>query len=307
MRIGIDLGGTKIAAIALAASGETLAFDRISTPVGNYHDTLTAIRKIVATIEAATGRTGPVGIGIPGSISAKTGLVRNANSVCLIGKPLGKDLSALLDRPVRIDNDANCFTLSEAVDGAAMNHRSVFGVILGTGVGGGVARDRQVLNGANGIAGEWGHNSLPWPMADEIPGAECYCGRRGCIETFVSGPAMARDHFEHTGNRLDAAAIAARDLADDRDAGATLARYEERLAKSLAAVINILDPDCIVLGGGLSNIARLYQTVPRLWQRHVFADRVDTVLRPPRHGDAGGVRGAAWLWPPRHEPTGAAQ
>jgi fructokinase len=297
MRIGIDLGGTKIAAIALAESGETLAECRVETPAGNYDGTLMAIQSLVAKIEVETWRTGSVGIGIPGSISARTGLVRNANSVCLIGKPLGRDLSGLLDRQIRITNDANCFTLSEAVDGAAMDDRSVFGVILGTGVGGGFALDRRVQDGANGIAGEWGHNSLPWPAADEIPGAECYCGLRGCIETFLSGPAMARDHFEHTGQQLDAASIAARDLDGDKDAGDTLSRYEERLARALAAIINIIDPDCIVLGGGISNVARLYENAPRLWQRHVFSDHVETVLKPPRHGDASGVRGAAWLWP----------
>ena len=296
MRIGIDLGGTKIAAIALAANGDTLAVDRVGTPVGNYHATLAAIQALVVSIEAKTGRTGSVGIGIPGSISATTELVRNANSVWLIGKPLARDISTLLDRPVRIANDANCFALSESVDGAAMNDRSVFGVILGTGVGGGLALDRQVLEGANGIAGEWGHNSLPWPTLDELPGAECYCGRRGCIETFLSGPAMARDHFERTGDRLDAAAIAAGDLAGDRDAADTLSRYEERLARALAGIINIVDPDCIVLGGGVSNVARLYENIPRLWHRHVFSDHVATKLKPPRHGDAGGVRGAAWLW-----------
>lgn len=297
MRIGIDLGGTKIAAIALSDSGGALAADRIETPVGDYEDTLTAIHAMVLAIEADTRRTGSVGIGIPGSVSATTGLVRNANSVWLIGKPLGDDLSALLDRPVRVGNDANCFALSEAVDGAAMEHRSVFGAILGTGVGGGLAIDRQVLEGVNRIAGEWGHNSLPWPKSDELPGAECYCGRRGCIETYLSGPAMARDHFEHTGDQLDAASIAARDQQGDGDAGNTLSRYEERLAKALAGVINIFDPDCIVLGGGVSNIARLYENVPRLWSRHIFSDQMDTILTPPRHGDASGMRGAAWLWP----------
>ena len=297
MRIGIDLGGTKIAAIALAANGETLFFDRVGTPVGSYDGTVEAIRGLVAAIEIKSGRTGSVGIGIPESISAGTGLVRNANSVWLIGKPLGRDLAATLGRQVRIANDANCFALSESVDGAAMNLRSVFGVILGTGVGGGLALDRRVLEGINGIAGEWGHNSLPWPGSDELPGAECYCGRRGCIETFLSGPALARDHFEHTGLRIDASAIAALDAKGDRDAAATLSRYEERLAKSLAAVINIFDPDCIILGGGVSKVARLYGNIPRLWGRHVFSDQVDTILKPPRHGDASGVRGAAWLWP----------
>jgi fructokinase len=297
MRIGIDLGGTKTAAIALGENGETLASLRVGTSAGNYNGALESIRSLVTAIETETGRTGSVGIGIPGSISAKTGLVRNANSVWLIGKPLADDLAKTLDRPVRIANDANCFALSEAVDGAGMNHRSVFGVILGTGVGGGLVLDQRGLEGVNGIAGEWGHNSLPWPNSDETPGTECYCGRRGCIETFLSGPAMARDHFEHTEVRMDARDIAALDLEGDRDAGATLSRYEERLAKSLATVINVFDPDCIILGGGVSNVARLYENVCRLWDRHVFSDHVDTLLKPARHGDASGVRGAAWLWP----------
>jgi fructokinase len=254
--------------------------------------------QLVVGIEAELGRRGTVGVGIPGAESPATGLVKNANSTCLIGRPLADDLARALGRPVRLANDANCFALSEAVDGAGRGSDVVFGVILGTGVGGGIVVKGRVLTGRNAIAGEWGHNPLPARSAEEEPGPACYCGRQGCVETFLSGPALSLDHARATGVRLEPAAIAAQARAGNAAAGATLARYEERLGRALAVVINILDPDVIVLGGGLSQIERLYEQVPRHWGRHVFSDRVDTRLLPPQHGDASGARGAAWLWPP---------
>ncbi|HUC62731.1 MAG TPA: ROK family protein [Alphaproteobacteria bacterium] len=297
MRIGIDLGGSKIEALALDAGGREILRRRIATPAGDYGATLSAIATLVAEIEHATGARGTIGLGTPGAISPATGLIKNANSTCLIGHALDRDLEKLLGRPVRVANDANCFALSESVDGAGAGAESVFGVILGTGVGGGIAIARRVLVGANAIAGEWGHNPLPWPRDEERPGPLCYCGRHGCIESFLSGPALARDHVEATGERLEADEIARRAGAGDARAEATLARYEERLARALASVINLLDPDAIVLGGGLSLIERLYVNVPRLWAPYVFSDRIATRLLPPLHGDASGVRGAAWLWP----------
>jgi len=242
-----------------------------------------------------------VGIGIPGAVSPATGLVKNANSTWLIGRPLQADLETALGRPVRLANDANCFVLSEAIDGAAARMPSVFGVILGTGVGGGLAIRGEIVVGANAIAGEWGHNPLPWPAPREIPGPPCYCGRSGCTETFLSGPGLAADHHREAGQRLDPSEIARRAAAGDRDCAATIRRYAERLARGLAAVINLVDPDAIVLGGGLSSIDALYDEVPRLWGPYVFSDRVDTRLLRPRHGDSSGVRGAAWLWPPDAE------
>ncbi len=307
MRLGIDLGGTKIAAVALDDGGAVLARRRTDTPAGDYDATVAAIVGLVTGMEAETGRRGSVGIGIPGAVSPATGLVKNANSVWLIGRSFERDLEAALGRPVRMANDANCFALSEATDGAASGARVVFGVILGTGVGGGVVVAGNLLTGANAIAGEWGHNPMPWPTGDEIPGPACYCGRRGCIETFLSGPGMSADHEAHSGERLTASEIAGRERDGDRAAAATLARYEERLARALAAIINTLDPDCIVLGGGLSNVARLYDGVTRLWAPFVFSDSVATRIVAPRHGDASGVRGAAWLWPPtgRQSPPSA--
>jgi fructokinase len=294
LRIGVDLGGTKVAVVAMRGSA-IVARRRATSPRGDYEATLDAVAALVAAVEAEAGGRGSIGVGIPGAVSPATGLVKNANSVWLIGKAFNRDLAARLGRPVRVANDANCFALSEAVDGAAAGLPVVFGVILGTGVGGGVVVDGKVLVGANAIAGEWGHSPLPWPEDDERPGPSCYCGKRGCIETFLSGPGLAADHEHATGARLDAAAIveAAR---LDPDAELTLRRYEDRLARALATVLNLLDPDAVVLGGGLSQIARLYETVPRLLERHVFSDRVATRLLPPRHGDASGVRGAAWLW-----------
>ncbi len=298
MRIGLDLGGTKIEGVALDDDGAQLARRRVATPRENYDATVRAMASLVRDLEAATGGTGTVGVGIPGTISPATGLVKNANSTWIIGKPLDRDLSAALDRPVRLANDANCFALSEAVDGAGAGARVVFGVIVGTGTGGGVVVDKHVLTGPNAIAGEWGHNPLPWPREGEWPGPPCYCGKTGCVETFLSGPGMARDHLQATGEAVGAPEIAARAERGDAAARATLARYEDRMARALAVVLDILDPDVVVLGGGMSQIARLYDAVPRLWQAWAFSDRVDTRLKPPVHGDSSGVRGAAWLWGP---------
>ena len=294
MRIGIDLGGTKIEGIALDDSGTERARKRIPTPRDDYAGTVAAVRDLALSVAAEAGAPADftVGVGIPGTVSPATGLIKNANSTWLIGRPLDRDLAEALDRPVRLANDANCFAVSEATDGAAAGKAVVFGVILGTGVGGGVVIDGRPLTGANAIAGEWGHNPLPWPRDEERPGPSCYCGKRGCIETFLSGPGLERDH----GGGLPAAGIAAK---GDADAEAALARYEERLARALATVINLLDPDAVVLGGGLSNLDRLYESVPRLWQDWVFSDRADTPLLKNRHGDSSGVRGAAWLWPAR--------
>jgi len=298
MRIGLDLGGTKIEGVALDDEGAQLARRRVATPRNDYDETLRAMAGLVRDLEAETGRRGTVGVGMPGALSPATGLVKNANSTWLIGQPLDRDLSSLLARPIRFANDANCFALSEAVDGAGAGARVVFGVIVGTGTGGGVVVDRRVLTGPNAIAGEWGHNPLPWPRESEWPGPPCYCGKTGCVETFLSGPGMARDHLEATGEALAAPEVVARAERGDVAATATLARYEERMARALAVVLDILDPDVVVLGGGMSQIARLYDAVPRLWQAWAFSDRVDTALKPPVHGDSSGVRGAAWLWGP---------
>jgi len=297
LRIGIDLGGTKIEAIALDDAGRPLVRRRKPTPRDDYEGTLRAVTDLVLEIEADLGRKGTVGVGMPGAISPATGRVKNANSVWLIDRPLSEDLSALLGRPLRFANDANCFALSEATDGAGAGSRVVFGVIVGTGTGGGVAMDGAVLTGPNAIAGEWGHNPVPWPQPGEWPGPPCYCGRTGCIETFLSGPGLARDYRADTGEDADAVEIAVRAAAGDAAAEEALRRYEDRMARALAAVINVLDPDVIVLGGGLSRLTRLYERVPATWGRFVFSDRVDTRLLPPVHGDSSGVRGAAWLWP----------
>jgi fructokinase len=294
LRIGVDLGGTKIEAVAMRGA-EIVARRRIASPRGDYGATIEAIAGIVAAVEWDAGGLGSVGVGIPGAISPATGLVKNANSVWLIGKPFDRDLAGRLGRAVRVANDANCFALSEAADGAAAGMPVVFGVILGTGVGGGVVVDGRVLTGANAVAGEWGHSPLPWRGDDERPGPGCYCGKHGCIESFLSGPGLAADHERASGRRLDAEAVAAA-APTDTAAEATMRRYEDRLARGLATVINLLDPDAIVLGGGLSRIDRLYETVPLLWGRYAFSDRVATRLLAPRHGDASGVRGAAWLW-----------
>jgi len=280
-RIGIDLGGTKIEALALDRAGREVFRKRVPTPRGDYAGTIAAVKALVSQIGE-----GSVGIGIPGAESR--GLIKNANSTWLIGKPLAKDLEAALGRPVRLENDANCFALSEASDGAGKGAAVVFGVILGTGVGGGIVVDGKVIRGVNAIAGEWGHNPLPAPTAADLPHPHCYCGRKGCIETYLSGPGLSNDHERVTGERVAPEQAVLREE--------TIRRYEERLARSLAGVINLLDPEVIVLGGGMSNVARLYTEVPRLWARHVFSDRVATRLLPPVHGDSSGVRGAAWLW-----------
>ena len=297
MRIGVDLGGTKIELIALGGGGEVQLRERVATPQGDYAATLRAVAELVAAAESRVGAGSTVGIGIPGAESRRDGLIKNANSTCLIGKPLRHDLEQLLQREVRIANDANCFALSEAIDGAGAGAQVVFGVILGTGVGGGIVIDGKVLDGANAIAGEWGHN----PLAGEHHRETCYCGRKGCTELYLSGPGLARDHRRTTGDIggdiLSAESIAQGAAAGNADCEASLRRYETRLARGLAQVINILDPDVIVLGGGLSNLDRLYANVPRLWGEHVFSDQVVTRLLKHRHGDSSGVRGAAWLWP----------
>jgi fructokinase len=295
VRIGVDLGGTKTEALALGAGGVELLRLRRPTPP-EYGGTLATIAALVGELEAALGRRGTVGVGMPGTISPATGLVKNANSTWLLGRPLAEDLERLLGREVRLANDANCFALSEARDGAAAGAAVVFGVIVGTGTGGGVVVNGRVLAGRNAVAGEWGHNPLPWARGGELPGPACWCGKDGCIETFLSGPGLARDHRAATGAELSAAEVVAAANAGDAAAAATLARHADRMARALASVIDVLDPDAIVLGGGLSNVAGLYESVPRLWGRWVFSDRVDTPLLPPRWGDSSGVRGAAWLW-----------
>jgi len=296
MRIGIDLGGTKIEGIAIAPDGGEVVRTRIAAPRGDYQHTLDAVCSLVDAIERDAGEGGTVGVGIPGTISPATGLVKNANSTWLIGKPLGEDLPRLLGRSVRFANDANCFALSEATDGAGAGAATVFGVIVGTGCGGGVVVGGRVLVGANAIAGEWGHNPLPAPRGDEIPGPPCYCGRRGCTEQFLSGPALARDYRESGGESMTAAEIAARAAAGEALAETALSRYAERMARALASIINVIDPDVVVLGGGVSNVERLYTLVPQMWSPYVFSDRVATRLVRARHGDSSGVRGAAWLW-----------
>lgn len=293
LRIGIDLGGTKTEAIALdRASGAELARQRVPSERGSYDGTIRTIVDLVGGLESQLGRTGSVGIGIPGTISPKTGLVKNANSTWLIGKPFDRDVADALGRPVRLANDADCFALSEATDGAGKGAATVFGVILGTGVGGGMVVGGRLASGPNAIAGEWGHNPLPWPEADELPGHYCYCGKMGCIETFLSGPALERDF----GEGITAPEIVRLAEQGDDKAEGVLARYEDRLARGLATIINVLDPHVIVLGGGVGNMARLYPHVPKLWGEYVFSDSVETKLLAPMHGDSSGVRGAAWLW-----------
>jgi len=296
MRIGIDLGGTKTEVIALSPVGDVLLRERVDSERGDYSKSLSMITRLVKHVEQSLKQSGTVGIGTPGAISPATGLLKNSNSTWLNGKPLHKDLERDLKRPVKIANDANCFTLSEAVDGAAKDYDVVFGVIIGTGTGGGITVNKHILVGPNAIAGEWGHNALPWPGAGEIPGPACYCGKRGCIETFLSGPGLMNDYNAMTGFNLTTENIVAKAVQGDIDCDNTMKRYERRLAKSLASVINILDPDAIVLGGGLSNIDRLYENIPRLWGNYVFSDNVATRLLKAVHGDSSGVRGAAWLW-----------
>ena len=309
MRIGIDLGGTKIEGLALADDGRELARHRVPAPRGSYDDTIRAVVALVDRLERSAFAAHPtaasadrtrnrIGIGIPGAISPATGLIKNANSTWLNGRTLDRDLARALERPVRVANDANCFALSEATDGAAAGAAVVFGVIIGTGTGGGLVVNGRVVTGANAIAGEWGHNPLPAPEDDERPGPSCYCSRAGCIETFLSGPALARDYAAHGGDNVPAIEVSSRADAGEPRALACLDRYERRFARAIASVINVVDPDVIVLGGGLSNLRRLYDRVPALWAAQVFSDRVDTRLLPARHGDSSGVRGAAWLWDP---------
>lgn len=298
-RFGIDLGGTKIALAALDRTGKVLLRRRVPTPRGDYAATIETIAGLVEAAESELGVAASVGVGTPGAPSRIDGLMKNCNSVVLNGRPLAADLEARLARPIRIANDADCFTLSEAADGAACGADVVFGVILGTGVGGGIVVDGRLLRGPNAIGGEWGHDALPWPQPDELPGPACYCGRRGCLETWLSGPALAREAAARKPglpDADDAAAVVRRAQAGDADAAAALDAWFDRLARGLAMVINILDPDAIVLGGGLSAIDATYVEVPRRWGRHVFSDRVDTALLRPVHGDDSGVLGAARLW-----------
>ena len=293
MRIGIDLGGTKIEGVALDARGVVAARRRVKTPQGDYDGTVRALVDLVRGLEEETGGKATVGLGMPGIISPATGLVKNANSVCLNGRPLDRDLETALGRPIRIENDANCFALSEASDGAAAGRVCVFGVILGTGTGGGVVVGGRILHGRNAVGGEWGHNPMPWPEPGEWPGESCYCGRTGCIETFLSGPGLARDYARATGHPIDPVEIVRRAGAGEKEAAACLDGYVNRLARALATIINVIDPDAIVLGGGLSSIERLYPDVPEQWSRYVFSDHVTTELLPPKFGDSSGVRGAA--------------
>lgn len=296
-RIGIDLGGTKIEGLVLDSVGTETARRRIATPRGDYAGTIAAIADLVRTLEPEAGAAGAsVGIGMPGTLSPRTGLVKNANSTWLNGRPLDKDLERALDRPVRLQNDANCFAVSEATDGAAAGAATVFGVIIGTGCGGGIVVDGKVLTGRNAIAGEWGHNPLPWPDGSEWPGPECYCGRRGCIELWASGSGFTADHARRTGQELSSPEIVALAAAGDDAAAASLELYADRLARGLAGIVNVLDPDIIVLGGGMSNVDRLYELLPERLSNWCFSDGVDTPIRRAMHGDSSGVRGAAWLW-----------
>jgi len=296
MRIGIDLGGTKIEAIALDENGATLLRRRVPTPNGDYVGTLNAIADLVLLSERELCQNGSVGVASPGAISTRTGLLKNSNSTVLNGRPLVRDLSQRLGRPIRLENDANCFALSEAIDGAAEGANVVFGVILGTGVGGGIVIGEELIAGHNKIAGEWGHNPLPWATESERPGAPCYCGKSGCIETFLSGAGLARDYRSRTGNYLTAKEIALAASGGDKSAQECLTVYQDRLARSLSVVINLLDPDVVVLGGGLSNIVQLYEGLSSLTEIYTFSDGLDAPIVRATHGDSSGVRGAAWLW-----------
>ncbi|MGH8218945.1 MAG: ROK family protein [Steroidobacteraceae bacterium] len=295
LRFGIDLGGTKTELIALDSAGETLLRERKPTPAGDYEAILDTICQLILEAERSLGRQGSIGIATPGAISPRTGLTKNSNTTVLNGTRLDRDLTRRLGREIRIENDANCFALSEAIDGAGAQGRVVFGVILGTGVGGGVIVDGRIVRGHNSIAGEWGHNPLPWARPGERPGPACYCGRHGCLETYLSGPGMSRDFQERAGLWKSPETIVACARGGDPHATASLTAYVDRLARGLATVINVLDPDMVVLGGGLSNIAELYRDVPRLLSTYAFSDGVDTPIVPARHGDSSGVRGAAWL------------
>jgi fructokinase len=296
LRIGIDLGGTKIEAVALDPSGEIVARRRAPTPAHDYDAILRAIAVLVHDIELELRRRASVGVATPGAISPHSGLIKNSNTTGLNGKPLDRDLCALLERPVRIENDANCFALSEAVDGAAAGAEVVFGAILGTGVGGGLVVNGRMIAGVNRIAGEWGHNPLPWMRPDEYPGPRCYCGREGCVETFLSGPGLARDYAARSGKSLTAVELAALAEAGDALALESFDAYRDRLARALASVVNILDPDVIVLGGGVSNVARIYEGLRGRVEHYAVTDALDTKIVKNLHGDSSGVRGAAWLW-----------
>jgi fructokinase len=297
MRIGVDLGGTKIEAIALDDDGTVLQRRRVDTPRDEYDAIVNAIVGLVQGLEAELGREGSVGVGIPGAVSPATDLVKNANTICLIGQPLHLHLNEALGRDVRIANDADCFAVSEATDGAGAGAGSVFGVIVGTGCGGGIVINSKLVGGPNAIAGEWGHNPLPWPHPDETPGPACYCGQHGCLETWISGTGLQNDFIRHGGEPWKAQQIVQAAEQGNELAAQALLRYEDRMARALAVVINILDPEVIVLGGGMSNVKRLYDNVPKLWGQYVFStDQVATKLLPPKHGDSSGVRGAAWLW-----------
>ncbi len=304
MRIGVDLGGTKIEAVVLADDGTECARQRIDSPRDDYDATIAAIVSLISDIseETGCGSDTTIGVGIPGAMSPMTGNIKNANSTWLIGHAFDLDLEKALERPVRVANDANCFAVSEAVDGAGQGYGMVFGVILGTGVGGGIAIDRRTHAGLNAIAGEWGHNPLPWPQdiggMPEMPGPRCYCGEQGCIETFLSGSGLSNDYAFETGQLIESRDIAARAAQGETDASAAIGRYLNRLARSLAGVINILDPDVVVFGGGLSNLPIIYNQLPDLLGQHVFSDACKTPCLPNHHGDSSGVRGAAWLWPP---------
>ena len=295
-RTGIDLGGTKIESIVFDSRGGQVFRKRIPSPQGSYTDTVSAITELVLEADKHVHEMTKVGIGIPGALSEQTGLVKNANSTWLIGKPLKLDLEYCLKRHIKIENDANCFTVSEAVDGAGEQAHVVFGVILGTGVGGGITINAKPLRGINSIAGEWGHNPLPWTNEQELNQNKCYCGKRGCIETFLSGPAIEKNYYKKTGKVLNVKNILALSEAGDLNAQAIFNEFEIHLAKGLAQIINVLDPDLIVIGGGLSNISRLYGNTANRWDEYIFSDRVNTKLVPAQHGDASGVRGAAWLW-----------
>jgi fructokinase len=297
IRIGIDLGGTKIEILAIDRDGRELARHRVATPRHDYEGSITLMADLVARLERETGRSGTVGVAIPGSISSVTGLIKNANSVWLNGKPLDQDLSAAMQRTVRCVNDANCLAVSEATDGAGAGAAVVFAAILGTGTGAGIAFHGRAHNGPNGIAGEWGHNPLPWPSADEYPGPACYCGKHGCLETWVSGSGLEADHERTTGARLVGREILALSAKGDAQAEAAVRRYESRLTRGLAHVINVLDPDVIVLGGGMSRIERLYPALNARLKDYVFGKEFATPIRPALHGDSSGIRGAAWLWP----------
>ena len=297
IRIGADLGGTKIEFVALERDGRELHRHRIATPRHDYDGTVRAVAEAVEGIEKKLGRSATVGMGIPGTISTRTGLVKNANSTWLNGKPFDKDLSRAMAREVRCANDANCLAVSEATDGAGAGKHVVFAVILGTGCGGGIAVDGRVHSGSNGVAGEWGHNTLPWMRPEEFPGPACYCGRNGCIETWISGTGLEADYHRATGVQLKGPEIIARSSAGEKAALAALDRFEDRLTRALAQLINLLDPDAIVVGGGASQIPRIYQNVPPRLKEYVFGQEADTPILPAKHGDASGVRGAAWLWP----------